>query len=117
MTNDRDDAFHAKLKLLNALHDEYMQWEWTTARKKHTDLFGDIIEEREDYLKRSTGPAYDELLKLSQRSAERMLDALFDYNHIGTSLCERIAAERDRRHMEAMKSAVDALDKSHDKGG
>src|SRR5207247_10161652 len=114
LENDAENTFHAQLALLNAINDEYNQWQWTRARKIHKDQFGDLIEEGEEYLKRSTGPAYDQVLKMSQRSAERLLDVLFTYNHVGKSLCEHVKANRDRRHDAEMGRMVKALERLHD---
>ena len=49
-------------------------------RKEHEDLFGETILPGEDYLKRKTGPAWDNSVKLSQLSVERVFLSIFDDN-------------------------------------
>ena len=38
------EELNKKINLLNALTNEYVQWQYTGARKNHEDLFGDDIE-------------------------------------------------------------------------
>jgi hypothetical protein len=75
-----EENFNKYLQLLNALSSEYSQWHYTTARKDHVDLFGGAIKHGEEYFKRGNGPAFSDVIKISQQSMDRLLYALFSWN-------------------------------------
>ena len=69
-------------------------FKWTTARKEHEDLFGDIIRPNEDYLKRERlGLGWGQEIKLSVRSMDKLLLAL---DSPGSPLNEFLKAMKDR---------------------
>ena len=75
-----DEDLARMVGLLNGLMPEFFPFRWTKARKEHEDLFGETILPGEDYLKRKTGPAWDNSVKLSQLSVERVFLSIFDDN-------------------------------------
>lgn len=85
-----EEAFAEKLTLLNVLLNPYSQWQYTTARKKHEDLFGVPIKEGEVYLKRSCGAAYDDVIKLSRESMDKFIYCLFNGDFFIQGLAEQI---------------------------
>ena len=99
-------------RLLNGLMGAHFEWETPTAQKRHSDEFGDVIEVGEMYLKRSIGTAYDQVVKLSQRSAQKILHSLLEFNPAGRALVEGLAAERERRFRDSLRRGGDALSAS-----
>ena len=99
-----DEELARMVKLLNGLMPEFFPFQWTKARKEHEDLFGETISIGEDYLQRKTGPAWDNSIKLSQLSVERVFFSIFDDNpklrklaqHVNEQRQERIAEEHAR---------------------
>ena len=65
-----DDDFRLALARINALGSPYSTWNLTQARKTHTDEFGQVIETGEHYYKKSSGPAYHNEVKLSEKSMD-----------------------------------------------
>ena len=63
---------------INAFASEYSPWKYTHARKEHQDLFGDVIKPGEYYFKHGSGPAFDDVIKLSAPSMEKLCFALFE---------------------------------------
>ena len=91
----RDEAdFNRALTAFNALFNLYDQWQVTRARKEHEDLFGEPIQPGEFYYKQQTGPAWDQVTKLSQLSMERVLYVVLVGNSRLQALGERELAER-----------------------
>src|SRR5688572_23343131 len=50
---------------INAFASDYSGWKFTHARKEHQDLFGEVIKPGEYYFKHGSGPAFDDVVKLS----------------------------------------------------
>lgn len=73
-----EDQLVEKVELLNALLNPYMQWQGVVARKDHEDLFGVTIKQYEVYFKRIHGQAYDDVIKISCESMDKIIYALFD---------------------------------------
>jgi len=91
----RDEAaFNRAFAAFNALFTHYDQWQVTHARKEHEDLFGEPIQSGEFYYKQQTGPAWDQVTKLSQLSMERVLYVVLACNPRLLALGERELAER-----------------------
>lgn len=56
-------------------------WELRRARKDHSDLFGDQIEDRELYFQQQIGQGWHEVVRLSRRSMDRFLYALHGHRN------------------------------------
>ncbi len=92
----RDEAdFNRALAAFNALFTRYNQWQVTQARKEHQDLFGEPIQPGEFYYKQQTGPAWDQVTKISQLSMERLLYVVLACNPRLQALGERELAARE----------------------
>jgi hypothetical protein len=104
------DEFNKRVDLLNALNTEYSQWQYTTARKNHQDIFGDLIKESETYFKRSNGPAFDNVIKISQRSMDRLIYVLFSYNPRLDEVANYLAQERMNNLREALNRSSKVID-------
>jgi len=98
-----------QIEWLNTLNADWRQWNWTRARKEYTDLFGDTIAPGEDYLRRDCGQAFDEHVKLSQRSMARMLHALFEGNSTLQALARQLRQQVESNTMEVMRKALESL--------
>ncbi len=95
---------------LCAMTDTWHPWRWTRARKDHTDWFGDCIKGGEEYLGRDCGPGFGDRVRLSARSADRFLSALFLGNPVFAALAERAKQVRDKRMAEMMRKALKATE-------
>src|SRR2546428_53677 len=87
---------------INAFASEYSPWKLTHARKKHQDLFGDVIKPGEYYFKHGSGPAFDDVVKLSALSMERLCFALFESTVFLKPIADRILKQRQKRMFQAM---------------
>ena len=78
LTHKREDFLELLQGLNGALGQAEMPvFQWTTARKQHEDLFGDIIQIGEEYLRRTRpGLGWDQEIKLSIRSMDRLILAI-----------------------------------------
>jgi hypothetical protein len=92
-----EEDFKKYLGRLNALTSEYTPWQDTKARKEHQDEFGDIIKEGDIYYKRSYGPSYSDVLKLSRRSIEIVIYCLFNGNFSLENIADKIKEARWER--------------------
>lgn len=70
--------FNEKLELLNSLFNPQNGWKAIESRKEHMDDWGDTVAQGETYYARYAGSINP--TKLSRRSIEKMMDALFDHN-------------------------------------
>src|SRR5439155_18285853 len=73
-----EKELHQMVSRINAFASEYSPWKFTHARKEHRDLFGDVIKPGEYYFKHGSGPAFDDVIKLSAPSMEKLCFALFE---------------------------------------
>ena len=89
-----DDEIRELVNKLNAVTGIWAQWKWTRARKDHTDLFGEPIEEGEQYLNRVTGPGWGEDVKMSVSSMGRLLFAIFENNPVLRDVADKLAEAR-----------------------
>jgi hypothetical protein len=87
----------------NALFGGWNEWRPTSARKEHQDLFGEVICDGEIYYKRQMGPAWDDVIKLSRLSMERLLYAVF----YGNSRLENIAARIEQAEQSRLQEEHD----------
>jgi len=92
----------AMFKMLDAISDQMLPWQETKARKEHVDLFGEAIRPGEYYFKRSTGPGFHEVVKLSPASMDRILYALFAGNLRLQRIAEYLMQEQFNKMREAL---------------
>ncbi len=102
---------------LNALHPPFDQWKYTNSRKGHEDEFGAIIQNGDVYFKREHG-GYDQALKLSRDSMEKLVFCIFDGNLGLLAMCKRLVEEyqeavaEDHRKHSPLPGLLDHLEKS-----
>ena len=87
---------------INAFASEYSPWKLTHARIEHQDLFGDVIKPGEYYFKHGSGPAFDEVIKLSASSMEKLCFALFESAIFLKPIADQILEQRQKRMFKAM---------------
>ena len=73
-----EKELHEMVSRINAFASEYSPWKFTHARKEHQDLFREVIKPGEYYFKHGSGPAFDDVIKLSAPSMEKLCFALFE---------------------------------------
>lgn len=101
-----DAEFNVDVKRLNALiRRDSSQWQYTQARKDHEDFFGVEIKIGESYFKRQYGAAYDDVLKLSRLSMERLLFAVF----AGNSHLEYSSDQLLQKQRAELRKALEGL--------
>ena len=100
---ESEAEFKLYVDRLNALisHD-YSHWQSTEARKKHVDMHGVQIQEGEIYFKRQYGTAYDDVLKLSRLSMERLLFALFVSNYNLESFADKMIDQQRKALLDGL---------------
>ena len=82
---------------INAFASEYSPWKLTHARIEHQDLFGDLIKPGEYYFKHGSGPAFDDVIKLSASSMEKLCFAVFESAVFLKPMADRILEKRQKR--------------------
>jgi hypothetical protein len=82
---------------INAFASEYSPWKLTHARIEHQDLFGDVIKPGEYYFKHGSGPAFDDVIKLSASSMEKLCFAVFESAVFLKPMADRILEKRQKR--------------------
>ena len=87
---------------INAFASEYSPWKLTHARIEHQDLFGDVIKPGEYYFKHGSGPAFDDVIKLSASSMEKLCFALFESAIFLKPLADQILKQRQKKMYQAM---------------
>jgi hypothetical protein len=93
---------------LNTLYKNlYCQWQWTTARKEHTDRFGVTISRDEDHFTRDTGPRSVD--RLSVTSMESLIVLLFYSNIPLNERAEEIVKAREEEQSNAIRNAMTNL--------
>jgi hypothetical protein len=98
----KEDDFHAMVRKLNALCGSSFEWNYTQARKRHEDHFGEMIERGDIYFKRDLGGSFGNELKLSYDSMERLLFAVFASNFSLQRLAERIIEDEIKELRESV---------------
>lgn len=99
-----EEEFNKLLDCLMGVTNEYAQWSPTKANKEHDDFWGDTIKRGEIYYKRCYGRTYDDIIKLSERSMDKLLFAIFAGNPDLKILGEHINKERfERLHQAGSK--------------
>ena len=92
-----EKELHEMVSRINAFASEYSPWKFTHARKEHQDLFGDVIKPGEYYFKHGSGPAFDDVIKLSASSMEKLCFAVFESAVFLKPLADRILEKRQKR--------------------
>ena len=87
---------------INAFASDYSPWKFTHARKEHQDLFGEVIKPGEHYFKYERGPAFDDVVKLSALSMEKLCFALFESAVFLKPIADQILERRQKRMFKAM---------------
>ena len=93
-----EKELHEMVDRLNAFASEYSPWKFTHARKEHQDLFGAVIKPGEYYFKHGSGPAFDDVIKLSALSMEKLCFALFESTVFLKPIADRILKQRQKRN-------------------
>jgi len=101
-----DETFELAVARINALGNEYQPWKVTQARKNHTDEFGQVIETGEDYYKKSSGPAFDDDVKLSKKSMDDFAYLFF----LNTPSLINLADKVINKQKEELRKAMESLD-------
>src|SRR6266545_4162877 len=102
-----EKELHEMVNRLNAFASEYSPWKFTHARKEHQDLFGDVIKPGEYYFKHGSGPAFDDVIKLSAPSMEKLCFALFESAGFLRPIADQILKQRQKRMFKAMSKLSD----------
>ena len=92
-----EKELHEMVDRINAFGIDYSPWKFTHARKEHQDLFGEVIKPGEHYFKCQRGPAFDDVVKLSALSMEKLCFALFESAVFLKPLANQILKQRQRR--------------------
>ena len=115
-----EKELHEMVSRINAFASEYSPWKFTHARKEHQDLFGDVIKPGEYYFKHGSGPAFDDVIKLSALSMEKLCFALFESAIFLKPVADRILKQRQKKMFQAMNKlsfAGDRKDEKSDRSG
>ena len=105
-----EEEFHKQLNRLNALGNPYFSWSTTQARKDHIDEFGDNIDTNDMYYKRSLGGSFDNVIKLSRDSMEKLLYCVFS----GGGALEALGDLALERQEQQMRDALETMNKFDD---
>ena len=97
-----EKELHEMVSRINAFASEYSPWRFTHARKEHQDLFGEVINPGEYYFKHGSGPAFDDVIKLSALSMEKLCFALFESAVFLKPIADQILKQRQKRMFKAM---------------
>jgi len=87
---------------INAFTSEYSPWKFTQARREHQDLFGEVIKQGDHYFKYGRGPAFDDVIKLSALSMEKLCFALFESAIFLKPIADQILKQRQKKMFQAM---------------
>ena len=96
-----EKELHEMVNGINAFASDYSGWKFTHARKEHQDLFGEIIKPGEYYFKHGSGPGFDDVIKLSALSMEKLCFALFESAVLLKPIADQILKQRQKRMFEA----------------
>ena len=91
-----------RVNRINAFASECSPWKLTHARREHLDLFGEVIKQGVDYFKYERGPAFDDVIKLSALSMEKLCFALFESAVFLKPIADQILKQRQKRMFKAM---------------
>ena len=111
-----EKELHEMVDRINAFASDYSPWKLTHARKEHQDLFGEVINPGEYYFKHGSGPAFDDVVKLSTLSMERLCFALFESAIFLKPIADRILKQRQKRMFKVMSKLSFVGNRKHEKG-
>jgi hypothetical protein len=98
-----EDELSEMFNKLDALSDTMSgAWQESRAQKEHTDMFGETVHEGQYYFKRTIGPGFHNVLKLSQVSMDRLLHALF----AGNQQLQFIAEQFQEKQLDDMRTVL-----------
>jgi len=97
-----EKELHEMVSRINAFASEYSPWKFTHARKEHQDLFREVIKPGEYYFKHGGGPAFDDVVKLSALSMEKLCFALFESAVILKPIADQILKRRQKHLFQVM---------------
>ena len=100
-----DETFELAVARLNALGGEYQPWKVTQARKNHTDEFGQLIKSGEHYYNKSSGSAYDNVVKLSEKSMDSFAYLYF----LNTPQLKDTADKIVKKRKEKLQKSLDSF--------
>lgn len=99
-----ENAFQVALNRLNAINNEWTQWQATAARKEHKDEFGDLIAAGETYYSLSSPGSQSANFKLSRRSMKTYLTMVFWPAPSLETLADQRLVARSASDTEAIKA-------------
>ena len=98
-----EDELSEMFNKLDALSDRMSgAWQESRAQKEHTDIFGETVYEGQYYFKRTIGPGFHNVLKLSRVSMDRLLHAVFADNQ----QLQFIAEQFQEKQLEDMRAVL-----------
>jgi len=97
-----EKELHEMVDRINAFASDFSPWKVTQARREHQDLFGDVIKPCDHYFKYQRGPAFDDVVKLSALSMEKLCFALFESAVFLKPIADQILKQRQKRMFQAM---------------
>ena len=111
-----EKELHEMVNRINAFASDYSPWKFTHARKEHQDLFGAVIKPGEYYFKHGSGPAFDDVIKLSALSMEKLCFALFESAVFLKPIADQILEQRQKRMFQVMSKLSFVGNRKHEKG-
>ena len=94
-----------KIRILNSCYPAFSQWEQRKARKIHKDMFGEVIQEGELYFRMRIDLQFSNDLKLSIRSMDSFLYAVFGPG----PYWEKDAVQIIQQKMDKVRSIMDQI--------
>ena len=111
-----EKELHEMVNRINAFASDYSPWKFTNARKEHQDLFGEVIKPGEHYFKHERGSAFDDVVKLSALSMEKLCFALFESAVFLKPIADQILEQRQKRMFQVMSKLSFVGNRKHEKG-
>ena len=102
-----DEKFVELFSRFDALFHDWGNWGAVKARKDQTDLFGESIQTGETYYKRDYGASWDATIKLSRKSLELVMFAMFAGNLILEQVADKFVEARLDYKREQMAKLPD----------
>jgi hypothetical protein len=101
-----EDELSEMFKKLDAISDQMSgAWQESKAQKEHIDMFGETVHRGQYYFKRTIGPGFHNVLKLSQVSMDRLLHAVFADN----KQLQFIAEQFQEKQLEDMRTLLNKV--------
>lgn len=102
---EKDEDFWKGFQRLNALCGDSMRWETPTARKEHTDIFGQTVKPNETYFSRDYSGTFGARLIVSRQSMDALLMALLIPHGYAEGMADLLIEEQAERFREVSKRA------------